>query len=166
MSAAQNRGAKVLGNLLGFGSSYDVSRGQNERNAVERCAGTIEAALADACIGEVDCIFCSANGSSREDRVEAIALNRVFGTRSIPISSVCGALGENLGASGMIQVIQFLESARSGRVPGIHGVTSDFGDDLPALAVSETSVEGEFKTGLLLSLGFDGSSAAVVLSAP
>ncbi len=166
--AAKERGAEILGMVLGHGSSYDTSRGRDEDNAVARCAEAMRQALgnAEVRVDEIDCIISSANGSKVEDRYEALGLGVVFGDAlgSIPLTAISGSLGETLGASAMLQLIAFLETARTGKLPGISGIGGAFDESLPALRVGEETVEGEFKTGLLLSLGFDGSSAASVVA--
>ncbi|MFT5466246.1 MAG: 3-oxoacyl-[acyl-carrier-protein] synthase II [Verrucomicrobiales bacterium] len=167
--SAASRGAKVIGQLLGHGSSYDISRGEDESNAVERCAEAISAALnhAEITAADVKFVSCSANGSPREDRFEALALAKVFGDSlgSIPVTAaVSSGLGETLGASGLFQLAAGLEAARTGQLPGTPGSSDGFDSSLPKLNISESPVEGDFKTGLLLSVGFDGSSAASVMS--
>ena len=167
---AKNRGANVLAELLGYGSSYDVSRGQDEANAVKRCAGAILSALdaAGVSASDVDCISCSANGSKREDRYEALALAEVFGERlsSIPLTAIGHALGETLGAFGLLQTIALIEAAREGRLPGIAGISEKFDGTLPRLRIGDEPMDGNFNTGLILSLGYDGSSAATIISVP
>jgi 3-oxoacyl-[acyl-carrier-protein] synthase II len=167
---AKNRGAKILGELLGHGSSYDVSRGQDESNAVERCASAIRSALSAAGISasDIDCVSCSANGSKVEDRYEALALANVFGERlsSIPLTAIGSTLGETLGASGILQSIAFIEAARDGRLPGIHGIGGHLDEALPKLRIGGEPIEGNFNTGLIVSLGYDGSSAATIISVP
>ena len=85
---------------------------------------------------------------------------------TVPVTSVGGNLGETLGASGVIQLTTFIEAASSGRLPGIDGVSEALDQDLPTMRVADSPIEGQFKKALLLSLGFDGCSAASVVSAP
>lgn len=166
--SAAARGAKVLAELLGHGSCYDISRGQDEQNAVARCAESIESALTHAGItaADIDFISSSASGGKQEDRFEALALKEAFGDRleSIPVTAIGGGLGETLGASGIFQLIAAIEAAREGRLHGVAGISEAYDEALPALRIAREPVEGEFKTGLLLSLGLDGSSAATVIS--
>ena len=166
--SASRRNAGELGRLLGHGSSYDISRGRDEQNAVERYAEAIATALDSSGVDPdaVDCIVASANGSPFEDRCEALALERVFGDRlgSVPATAIAAGLGETLGPSGAMQVITFLCSAQKGRLPGTTGATAR-DPSLPVLHLDEEPVTGTFRTGLVISLGFDGSSAASVVSA-
>ena len=168
---AKERGADVLAELLGHGSSYDVSRGNDESNAVECYVGAILSALEFAGLSadDIDCISCSANGSRKEDRYEALALANVFGERlgSVPATALSHALGETLGASGMLQTIAFMEAAREGRLPGVSGIaTAQLDDSLPKLNINDQALDGTFNTGLVVSLGYDGSSAASIISVP
>ena len=168
--AAKLRRVEILGELLGHGSSYDVSRGQSEETAVIRCADSIQSALtaAELSANDIDCISCSANGSRREDRFEALALAKVFGNRleAIPLSVISVGIGETLGASGMFQMVSMLEAMRGSELSGAKGITKQFDEELPRMCIHEGTVTGNFRRGLVLSLGYDGSSAATIVSLP
>lgn len=164
--AAAARGAGVIGEIAGCGSSYDPTRGADERSAAEAVARAVRGALEIGGIaaGDVGCLSLSGNGSKLWDGVEARALATVFGERlgSIPAFAIAGALGETLGASGMLQVNALLESGRKGRIPPTIGA-DNYDDSLPALGLSEKVTEGRFDYGLAVSTGMDGSTAAVVI---
>jgi 3-oxoacyl-[acyl-carrier-protein] synthase II len=163
---ATARGARILGELSGYGSSYDLTRGSDEKSAIAAGVRAVRSALETAAI-TADCLGCisaSGNGSATGDRFEACALGEVFGGRlaSIPVFALAGALGETFGASGLLQTIALLESGRRSRIPPTLGA-EEYDDTLPALALSGSSRDGSFRHGLVVSNGFDGSSAAVVI---
>lgn len=123
---AEARGATIHGQLMGCGSSYDLSRGADKENAEARLTDCIDAALTDAEIeaNDIDCISCS--GFENE------ALDKKF-SDAVPRLAIGEKIGDTLGASGLMQTIAFLESSG--------------------------------QTGLIVSQGFDGSSAAAVIRA-
>ena len=93
----------------------------------------------------------------------------MFGERlgSVPATALSHALGETLGASGMLQTIAFMETAREGRLPGVSGIAdAQLDDSLPKLNINDQALDGTFNTGLVVSLGYDGSSAASIISVP
>jgi len=164
-SAAAARGASILGEIAGWGSSYDPTRGGSGEGGVAAGTRAINGALAQASISttEIGCLGLSGNGSRDGDRDQACALQEVFGSRlqSIPAFALAGALGETFGASGLLHAIILLESGRIGLVPPTHSYEPD--GSLPALGLSARSAGAAFVYGLVVAHGFDGSTAALVL---
>jgi len=165
--AARARGAQVLAEIRGCGSSFDPGGGQVERPAVEACARSIRAALVSAELSpdQIGLICSSASGAVSADRIEVLALAEVFGPRlaEIPLFAPAGALGETLGASGMLQVVTLIESMRAGCVPGSPGADG-YDAQLPACGFRQDCQRGHFANGLAISTGLEGSSAAAVIS--
>jgi 3-oxoacyl-[acyl-carrier-protein] synthase II len=165
--AATARGATVLAEITGYGSSYDPTRGANEDSAVAAGVRAIKTALETAAIAPeiIGCISASGNGSAAGDRVEACALREIFGARLalIPAFALAAALGETFGASGLLQTIALIESARRGQITPTHGV-EDYDETLPTLALSGSLRNASFEHGLVMSNGFDGSTAAVIIA--
>jgi 3-oxoacyl-[acyl-carrier-protein] synthase II len=162
---AEARKATVLARLASVASSYDTSRGEDESQAIDRLESSIRDALAKAALEaiEIDLIVTSANGSLFEDRVEAKALSRVFTKGQTPVCAPAEYLGDTLGFSGILQTAVAIESMSSGTLPG---VTPGL-DREPlsqALYLPEESISGSYSHSLILSLGFDGCSAAAVVS--
>jgi 3-oxoacyl-[acyl-carrier-protein] synthase II len=165
-AAAAARGARVLGEVAGWGSSYDPTRGSSGNGGIAAGARAMTGALAQAGISaaEIGCLGLSGNGSPAGDRDQACALGEVIGPRlsSVPAFALAGALGETFGASGLLHAITLLESGKSRVVPPTRtGETADA--SLPALALSANPIDASFLHGLLLAHSFDGSTAAIVL---
>src|SRR5205085_10210854 len=70
---ARERGARIVAEVSGHGSSYDCSRGRDDQMAVNAIALAIRRALHDAFLlpHEIDCLSASANGYDAVDRHEA-----------------------------------------------------------------------------------------------
>ncbi len=165
-AAAAARGAPILGEIAGWGSSYDPSRGASRDGGVAAGTRAVAGALAQAGISavEIGCLGLSGNGSPEGDRDQACTLREVFGSRlsSVPAFALAGAVGETFGASGLLHAITLLESGRIGLVPPTRSYDNDDGS-LPALGLRESPIASAFLHGLVLANGFDGSTAAVML---
>lgn len=113
--AAAARGARVHGEILGHGSAFDPSRGDDPGSAARTAERAIRAALADAGIepGAIERVSAAANGSPEGDEAEAAALRAVFGDRSLPVVAAKEWLGETLGAAGALQAIALLEESET-----------------------------------------------------
>ena len=167
LGAAETRGAKALAELSGVASSYDPGGGCDRRSAIDGCVRAITGALSDAGVAgdEVELICTSASGSALGDAIEMMALAEVFGETlpDIPLFAPAAALGEMLGASGMMQTILLIECARAKTVPGIAGIER-YDPRLPRAGVAMAARPGKFRRGLGISQGLTGSSAAVVVT--
>ena len=165
-ASARERGARVLAEVRGAGSGYDCSRGREEAKAVKSVAHSMHFALYDAGMlpYEVECLSASANGSPRGDSVEARAVEQVFGdhARRMPLTAIKAMLGETLGASGALQVVDALETLRDCVLPGIKGleeVEEDFPFTPPA-----ASRQVDCVNVLVNSVGLDGHSCSLVVA--
>jgi 3-oxoacyl-[acyl-carrier-protein] synthase II len=164
---ARKRGARVLGEIRGHGSSYDCSRGHEDKESIEAIASAIRHALHDAFMlpSEIDCLSASANGSEAGDRHEArgtfAGLNGQ--THRLPVTAVKSMLGETLGASGSMQAISLLQTMRDGVLPGIRQL-KEFEDDFPLKMARSESQEVDVINGLINSVGLDGHCCSLILS--
>lgn len=164
--AAVEREANILAEICGYGSSFDPHQGGDEGAAIDAIVRSIRAAIEEAGLesGQIGCLSVSGNGSPTDDRREAWALEKVFGQElpQIPLFAIAGAIGETLGAGGTMQTLALVESARRGRIPGTIGAV-ERDAALPRLRLLPTPIEATFDYSLALSVGFDGSSVALVI---
>lgn len=164
--AARQRGAAILGEILGYGSSYDSSH--NLEDGFKVIARTMDAALKDSKLHprDVNCVSSSANGSVIADRNEALAIHELWNgnATSVPVTAIKSMLGEVLGASGALQVIDLLQSLRARALPAIRCFECH-APEMPALNFCrrQQSLEGRF--GLVNSVGIDGNVCSLVISA-
>jgi 3-oxoacyl-[acyl-carrier-protein] synthase II len=164
---ARERGAHVLGEIRGHGSSYDCSRGRDDNDSVQAIASAIRQALHDAFMLpiELDCLSASANGSVAGDRHEVqgacVALNGQ--AHKLPVTAIKSMLGETLGASAPMQAVSLLETMRDGVLPGIPQL-DQIEDDFPLKMARTQSHEEEVINGLINSIGLDGHCCSLILS--
>lgn len=103
--SARARGAKILGEILGFATfSSGENMAQSDAPSIEFC---IKEALKSARIHphEIEYINAHATGTIIGDMAEAQALRAVFGEQNAPVSSFKGHFGHTLGASGALEMI-------------------------------------------------------------
>ncbi len=164
---ARERGARVLGEIRGHGSSYDCSRGRSDQESVDAIASAVLHALYDgfALPHEIDCLSASANGSEAGDRNEAAGVFAGLNgqTGKLPVTAIKSMLGETLGASGPLQVIDLLETMRDGVLPGIRRLEK-LDDGCPLATARSQSQELDVIDGLVNSIGLDGHCCSVIVS--
>ncbi|MFF0516591.1 ketosynthase chain-length factor [Streptomyces sp. NPDC004250] len=83
--AARARGARVYGEIAGYGATMDPRPGSGRPPTLRRA---IDLALADAGMtpDEIDVVFADGAADPVADRVEAEAVNAVFGDRRVPVT--------------------------------------------------------------------------------
>src|SRR5713101_4028550 len=166
---ARERGARVLGEIKGHGSSYDCWRGHDDKASIEAIASAIRQALSDAFLlpHEVDCLSASANGSVAGDRHEAqgVFVGLKGQTCGLPVTAIKSMLGETLGASGPMQAVALLKTMRDGVLPGILRLEKTE-DGFPLKMARAESQEADVTNGLINSIGFDGHCCSLIVTRP
>jgi len=101
---ALGRGAKILAEIVGFGTNSDG--GHVTQPESENMGRAMQLALDDASLSKEAIGFVNAHGTAtdRGDIAESLATNRLFGS-NIPISTLKGNLGHTLGACGAIEAL-------------------------------------------------------------
>lgn len=163
---AATRGASILAEIIGSGTGYDYSQGQEESVAVAVLEQAMQAAVHEAGLSpeDIDCVSASANGSVQGDRYEALALASFFGDAAsrLPVTAIKSMLGDTLGASGAIQAIDFIETMKDGMLPGIPTLEqNEAGFPFPQVGCHTQSVD--LRTGLLNAVSADGNGCSLVI---
>ena len=164
--AAAERGAAVLGEVLGFGSDGEAQGLLPVRDDGDGLVRAIRAALADAGLqpADVGVVVAHGNGTPNSDRSEARALATVFGADIPPVTGFKWAFGHLLAAAGLIDAVLTVSALRSGRVPGIAGLDQQ-DVDAPALPAGSAAFAPRGDVALVLSRGFGSTNAACLLRA-
>ncbi len=162
---ARKRGARIYCELAGYGmtaDAYHITAPSPDGEGAARC---MELALEDAGLNPDDVDYINAHGTSTllNDKVETIAIKRIFGDHAykIPISSTKSMVGHLLGAAGAVELIAAVLCLRHGVVhPTINYETPDPDCDLDYVP----NVARDYRTDVLLSnsLGFGGHNATLV----
>lgn len=166
--SALARGANILAEVRGHANAYDA-RYQTQSNGADAVVRAMRGALAEGELfaPEVDFISASANGSSLADKNEAFAIKAVFNGQAprIPIVAIKSMIGETLGASGVVQTIDAIETLRTGALPGIAGL-DNVDSELPALDFCRETRGLRVRSSLINSVGFDGQACSLLICAP
>lgn len=161
------RGARIYGEVAGFGLTNDAHHMSAPRPDGTYVARAMQRALEDARVHRDEVEAINAHGSSTPlgDRTEALAYHTVFGDRAarIPVSATKGQHGHALGATGAWEVAVSLLSMRDGVIPG--AVNFESGDGEYPLALTRSQTSARPRIVLSNSSGFGGINAVLVLKA-
>jgi 3-oxoacyl-[acyl-carrier-protein] synthase II len=164
---AQSRGATIYAELVGYGLSSDSFHMTEPDPAGLGQARAVRAALADAKLepGDVDYINAHASSTPLGDATETAGIKLALGedkARSIPVSSIKGAIGHCLGAAGAVEVAATVLALRDGVVPPtINQESPDPECDLDY--VPNDARRMPISVALSNSFGFGGHNAALIL---
>lgn len=165
---ARSRGAEILGELKGYGSSTDAYRITDTHPKGLGAIIAINAALDDAGLSPDDIDYVNAHGTSttQNDLTETRALKEIFGERAanVPVSSNKSMLGHTIAAAGAIECILSLVGInRSILLPTINQEIRDPKCDLDYVPNEARSLT--HKNVLSNSFGFGGQNASLVVGA-
>ena len=162
---AVTRGARIYGEVAGYGLTNDAYHMSAPRADARMNAAAMQRALDEAQLSARDVDVVNAHGSATPlgDSAEARAMNVVFGGRSgsVPVTATKGQHGHALGATGAWEAALSLSSLVHGIVPrSVNSVDVD-----SPLAVTGEALRGPVRTVLSNSAGFGGINAALVFRA-
>jgi 3-oxoacyl-[acyl-carrier-protein] synthase-1 len=164
--AARERGAGVLGEVLGSGHRGDALGLLPIRDDGAGLVRAILDALAGAQLrpADVGMVVAHGNGTPNSDASEARALATVFGDEVPPVTAFKWSIGHLLAASGMIESVLALEALRAGTVPAIANLRR-VAPECVALPVAGTPQSPRSDVALVLARGFGGTNTALLLRA-
>jgi len=162
---ATSRGADVLAELLGSGSTADahhITAPAPGGNGAVRC---MEIALNDAGLLPADIGQINAHGTSTplNDAAEAQAITRVFGDLNPYVTGTKGVTGHSLGAAGALEAVAVVLSMLNETIPMTHGTTEidpEFGD---LNLVYSDSIRWSPMPTISNSFGFGGHNGSIVI---
>jgi len=165
---AKKRGAKIYGEMLGYGMSADGSHITAPDPEGQGAAKAMANALRDAELNASDIQYINAHGTSTPlgDAAETKALKKVFGEniRRIPVSSTKSQVGHLLGASGSVELIVTILAIQRGVLPPtINYHRPDPNCDLDY--VPNSAREARIHCAMSNSFGFGGHNTALIVSA-
>ena len=165
---ARARGARIYGELMGYGASGDAGHITQPDEEGRGAAQAMAMALRDAAINPEAVHYINAHGTSTPlgDKAETAAVKKVFGdhARKVAVSSTKSQLGHTLGASGGIElVVCALTLSRGVISPTINLDTPDPACDLDY--TPKVAREARVDVTMSNSFGFGGHNASLVLGA-
>ena len=163
---AKSRGATILGELAGYGSTNDAFHVTQPAEGGAGAVKAMELAIEDAGAKPEEVNYINAHGTSTpyNDKNETVAIKTVFGdhARKLKVSSTKSMTGHLLGASGGIEAIAAMKAIEKQIVPPtINYMTPDPDCDLDY--VPNTAEETEVNSVLSNTFGFGGHNAVVFM---
>jgi 3-oxoacyl-[acyl-carrier-protein] synthase II len=163
---AQKRGAKIYGEVLGYGASADAGHITQPDEHGTGAARAMSAALRDAKLEPEAVDYINAHGTSTPlgDKAETTAVKRVFNghAHKLNISSTKSQLGHLLGASGGVELVLSLFALRDQLCPP----TINLDNPDPACDLNYTpNTPQERPIGHVMSnsFGFGGHNASIIV---
>ncbi len=167
LESAQNRGAKIYAELIGFGESGDANH-----ITTPTMDGPLRAMKAAYKMakknngGELKIDYVNAHGTSTpvNDKNETAALKELFGgiENCPPVSSTKGQTGHCLGAAGAIEAIVAIKAMEDGILPPtINQIEADENCDLDY--VPNTARKADINIVMSNSFGFGGTNGVIIM---
>ncbi|HZU40212.1 MAG TPA: beta-ketoacyl-ACP synthase II [Solirubrobacteraceae bacterium] len=173
---ARERGARVLGEVLGYAATADAHHLTAPDPSGSSAALAITRALADAGLSAGDVDYVNAHGTSTplNDRSETVALKQALNghAHEVPISSTKSAIGHLLGAAGAVEAIATVLALRDGVAPPTLGYEEpdseldlDYVPEGPRPLAARAARGDARRVALSNSFGFGGHNAVLCLGA-
>ena len=165
LTHAQNRGARIHAEVVGYGASTDAFHITAPDQQGAGAILSMERALHDAGLDPEEIDYVNAHGTSTplNDAVETRAIRAVFGDHAdrLSISSTKSMIGHLLGAAGAVEAIACIMSLKTGVIhPTINYETPDPDCDLDY--VPNQARENRPRTALSNSFGFGGHNGTLI----
>lgn len=164
---ATKRGAKIYGEIIGYGASSDAYHMTNPAPEGAGAAKAMLAALKDANLGPDLIQYINAHGTSTPagDGQESQAVHRVFAAsaRKVWMSSTKSMIGHSLGAAGAIEAVLSVLSLRDNIAPPTINLDQP-SEDCDLDYVPKNARQGKFQNVMSNSFGFGGTNATLVFA--
>ncbi|HEX2953055.1 MAG TPA: beta-ketoacyl-ACP synthase II [Bacillota bacterium] len=165
LSAAKKRGAKIYGEILGYGASGDAYHITAPHPEALGGILAMKMAIEDAGVSPDSIDYINAHGTSTHfnDKLETLAIKQVFGDYAyqLPVSSTKSMTGHLLGAAGAVEAIACLLALDEGIIPPT--INYEYPDPECDLDyVPNKAREKSIKLALSNSLGFGGHNACLL----
>ena len=163
---AKARGAKILGEVVGYGATGDAFHITSPAEDGSGAAKAMELAVKEAGISTDDVWYVNAHGTSthHNDLFETIAIKKTFGehAKEMKVNSTKSITGHLLGAAGAVEVITCVKELQEGLIHQTVGYqVPDEECDLDY--VGNGNVKMDIKYALTNSLGFGGHNASLLI---
>ncbi|MBE7534952.1 MAG: beta-ketoacyl-ACP synthase II [Anaerolineales bacterium] len=165
-SFAKARGARILAEVAGYGSTADAFHITAPHESGAGGAAAIRLALetAGAAMDEVGYINAHGTGTALNDMSETRAIKAAFGGQAykIPVSSTKSMTGHIMGATGALEAILCVQAVREGILPPtIHYETPDPECDLDY--IPNEAREKKIALAISNAFGFGGHNAVLAI---
>ncbi|MCX5008394.1 ketosynthase chain-length factor [Streptomyces sp. NBC_00638] len=162
LAAARSRGARVYGEIAGYGATFDPKPGSDRQPGLRQA---IRAALDDAgaAPADIDVVFADAAAVPELDRIEAEAITEVFGPRGVPVTAPKTMTGRLYSGAAPLDVAAALLAIQDGLIPATTNVRLAPEYDLDLVTGSPRTAS--VRAALVIARGYGGFNSAVVVRA-
>lgn len=161
---AKKRGAKILGEVVGYGSTCDAYHMTSPDPSGQGAARAMQQAIDEAKITPQQVGYINAHGTATKanDSGEAKSINLVFGEQSdVWVSSTKSMTGHLLGAAGAIEAVATVAALQSGQLPPNVGLTNQDPECDVKVVSTPGQTQPDLEYALSNSLGFGGHNAVL-----
>jgi 3-oxoacyl-[acyl-carrier-protein] synthase II len=167
MEYAQARGATILAEVVGYGTTADASHITAPAEGGDGAARAIKIALKDAGLQPEDIGYINAHGTSTllNEKYETMAIKAAMGDYAykVPVSSTKSMTGHMLGAAGSMEAVFCIKAMQDGILPPtINYEVPDPDCDLDY--VPNEPRRADVRYAMSNSMGFGGHNAVVILA--
>lgn len=166
LESALNRGAEILGEIIGYGITNDAYHITQPHKDSVGAISAIEMAINEANIKVEDIDYINAHGTSTyfNDMLETQAIKNVLGNhaKDVSISSTKSMTGHLLGAAGAIEAIACINAINYNKVPP----TVNFKTPDPECNLNYTpnvAIDRNVEIAMSNSFGFGGHNSVIIL---
>ena len=160
--SAVRRGAPILAEVLGYGFSANGDHISSPN--VDGPTRSLEMAIrrAGVQVGDIGYVNAHATSTHVGDANEAKALLRVFGERTVPVTSTKSQTGHEMWMAGASEVVYSMLMMKNGFIGG--SINFEHPDeDSEHLLIPATTIERHFDIFLSNSFGFGGTNSTLVI---
>ncbi len=162
---AKNRGAKIYGEIIGYGTTcdaYHVTAPDETADGITEC---IKIALNDASILPDKIDYINAHGTSTppNDRIETLGIKKALGEHAykVNVSSTKSMTGHALGAIGGIEAIITIKAIENGLVPPTINY-QEVDEECDLNITPNKAVSRRIDYAMSNSVGFGGQNACII----
>ena len=160
--SAKKRGAKIYGEVIGFGESGDANHITTPAPQGEGALRAMKAALKMANT-RIDYVNAHGTSTAYNDLYETMALKTAFGGKDNvpPVSSTKGQIGHCLGAAGALEAVISLMAMQNGVLPPT--INQEYPDPECDLDyIPNVAREAKINAVMSNSFGFGGTNGVVI----
>ena len=164
-SRAKKRGARIYGEVCGYGSTCDAYHITAPHPEARGGARAMEDAMKEAACSDQDLVYINAHGTGTpmNDLIETLAIKKALGeegAKKALVSSTKSMTGHMLGAAGAVEALACLLALDEGIIPPtINLKEQDEACDLNC--TPNRAVKADITLALSNSLGFGGHNACL-----
>jgi 3-oxoacyl-[acyl-carrier-protein] synthase II len=165
LAHAQKRGAKIYGEVAGYGMSCDANHLTAPHPEGRGATAAMRMALADAGMQPEDVDYINAHGTSTplNDPTETMAIKKVFGDHAykLKVSSTKSMTGHMIGAAGAIEGIASLLAMRDSFIPPTMN-HNEPDEECDLNYVPNKGIKENVDVAMSNSLGFGGHNGILI----